>query len=158
MYGFGEDVRETNGSLPETANITIESSGGFFCITAPLCSEVNEEMGSLYVNWYFSTIHINTLRVRQDGGHFPDDIFKCIFLNENVWISIKISLKFVPKGPIDNIPSLVQIMAWRWPGDKPLSDPVMASLLTHICVTWPQWVNNNHMISPADFSKFAMSL
>ena len=27
---------------------------------------------------------INTLRPRQDGRHFPDDIFKCIFLNENV--------------------------------------------------------------------------
>ena len=37
--------------------------------------------------------------------------FKCIFLNENIWISIKISLKFVPKGPINNIPALVQIMA-----------------------------------------------
>ena len=37
-----------------------------------------------------------------------DDIFKCIFLNENVWIPIKISLKFVPKGPISNIPAMVQ--------------------------------------------------
>ena len=45
--------------------------------------------------------------------HFPDDIFKCIFLNENVKISIKISLKFVPKGPIDIIPALVLIMDWR---------------------------------------------
>ena len=50
-----------------------------------------------------------------------DDIFKCIFLNENVWFSIKISLKVVPKDPIYNIPSLIQIMAWRRPGDKPLS-------------------------------------
>ena len=38
---------------------------------------------------------------------FPDDIFKCIFLNENVWIVIKISLKFVLKGPMNNIPALV---------------------------------------------------
>ena len=51
------------------------------------------------------------------------------------------SLKFVPKCPINNIPALVQIMAWRRPGDKPLSEPVMVSLLTHICVTRPQWVN-----------------
>ena len=50
---------------------------------------------------------LNTLRPRQDGRQFPDDIFKCIFLNENVWIPIKISLKFVLKGPIDNIPALV---------------------------------------------------
>ena len=49
----------------------------------------------------------NALRPRQNGRHFPDDIFKCIFINENVWISIKISLKFVPKGPINNIPALV---------------------------------------------------
>ena len=31
-------------------------------------------------------------------------ILKCIFLNKNVWISIAISLKFVPNGLIDNIP------------------------------------------------------
>ena len=47
---------------------------------------------------------------------------------------------FVPKGPINNIPALVQIMAWRRPGDKPLSEPIMVSLLTRICVTRPQWV------------------
>ena len=83
---------------------------------------------------------VNTLRPRQNGRNFADDIFKCIFLNENVWISIKISLKFVPKGPINNIPALVQIMAWRRPGDKPLSQPMLVSLPTHICVTRPQWV------------------
>ena len=49
---------------------------------------------------------------------------------------------FVSKGPINNIPALVQIMAWRRPGDKPLSEPVMLSLLKHICVTRPPWVNN----------------
>ena len=86
---------------------------------------------------------VNTLRPRQNGRHFADDIFKCIFLNENVSIAIKISLKFVPKGPISNIPSLVQIMAWRRPGDKPLSEPMMARLPTHICVTRPQWVKSH---------------
>ena len=44
----------------------------------------------------------NTLRPRQDGRHFPDDTFKRIFLNENIRISIKISLKFAPKGSIKN--------------------------------------------------------
>ena len=82
----------------------------------------------------------NTLRLRQNGGHFADDIFKWIFLNENVWIPIKFSLKFVPQGPINNIPALVQIMAWHRPGDKPLSGPMMVRLPTHICVTRPQWV------------------
>ena len=85
---------------------------------------------------------LNTLRPRQNGGHFPDDIFKCIFLNENIWISLKISLNFVPNGRIDNIPALVQIMAWHRPGDKPLSEPMIVSLPTHICVTRPQWVNH----------------
>ena len=88
-----------------------------------------------------STVTINTLRPRQSGRYFADDIFKCIFLNENAWISLKISLKFDPKVRIDNVPALVQIMAWRRPGDKPLSEPRMESLLTHICVTRPQWVN-----------------
>ena len=73
----------------------------------------------------------NTLKPRQNGRRFADGTFKCIFLNENVRISIKISLKFVPKGPINNIPALIQIMAWRRPGDKPLSETVMVSLLTH---------------------------
>ena len=91
----------------------------------------------------------NTLRPRQDGCHFPDDIFKCIFLYENVWILIWISLMFVPNGPINNIPALVQIMAWRRPGDKPLSEPMVVRLSTHICVTRPQWVNNNASANPA---------
>ena len=101
----------------------------------------------LYNTWWryvmetlAALLALNTLRPRQNGRHCADDIFKCILLNENVWIPNKISLKFVPKGPINNIPSLVQIMAWRRPGDKPLSEPIMVSSLTHICVTRPQWV------------------
>ena len=42
-----------------------------------------------------------------------------------------------------NIPALVQIIAWRRSGDKPLSEPMMVSLVTHICVTRPQWVNTD---------------
>ena len=82
-----------------------------------------------------------SLRSRQNGRHLPDDIFKCISFNENVWISIEISLKFVRKGSINNIPALVLIMAWRRPGDKPLSGLMMVRLLRHICITQPQWVN-----------------
>ena len=86
-------------------------------------------------------VRFNTLRLRQDGRHFPDDIFKCIYLNENAQILLKKSLKFVPKVRMNNIPALVQIMAWRRPGDKPLCEPMMVSLPTHICVTRSQWVN-----------------
>ena len=89
----------------------------------------------------FGPQFVNTLRPTQNGRHFADYTSKRIFLEENVRISIKISLKFVPKSPIDNIPALFQIMAWCWPGDKPLSEPLMARLRTHICVTRPQWVN-----------------
>ena len=52
-------------------------------------------------------ISFNTLRPRRNEQYFTDDIFKRIFFNENIRISIKISLKFVPEGPINNIPALV---------------------------------------------------
>ena len=55
-----------------------------------------------------------------------DNIFKCIFLDENDVISIKKSLKFVLRRSTDNKPSLVQVMAWHRIGDKPLPEPMMA--------------------------------
>ena len=82
-------------------------------------------------------LDFNTLRPRQNGCHFADDTFKRIFFRETVRILTKISL-FFPKSTIDNIPALFQIMAWRRPGDKPLSEAMMVSSLTHICVTRPQ--------------------
>ena len=94
--------------------------------------------------WRKWPLHVNTLRPR-DGRNFANDIFMCIFLNENVWISIKISLEFVPTGSISNIPALVQIMAWRRLGDKPLSEPMLACSPTHICVSWPQWVKSTRL-------------
>ena len=93
---------------------------------------------------------LNTLRPGQNSRHFADDIFKCIFLNENASIPIKISLNFVPKGPINNTPALVHIMAWRRPGDKPLSETMMVSLPTHICVTRPQLVKGTPVILDRD--------
>ena len=93
--------------------------------------------------WY---CYDNTLRPRQNGRLFADDTFKRIFLNENIRILIKISQKFVPKGLISNIPALVLIMAWRRTGDKPLSEPMMVWSLTHICVTRPQWVNEEILV------------
>ena len=92
-------------------------------------------MASLGLN---ELTHCNTL-TRQNRHHFADDRFKCIFLNENLLSLIKISLKFIPMGPVNNIPAFVQIMAWRWSGNKSLSEPVMIILLMHISVTWPQW-------------------
>ena len=55
---------------------------------------------------------------------FPDDIFKAIFVNDNVWISIKIPWKNIPMGSKSS--TLVRKMAWRRSGDKPLPEPMMA--------------------------------
>ena len=85
--------------------------------------------------WGCVMASLNTLRPRQNGRHFPYDIFICIFFNENDSISIKISLKFVPKGLIYNIPALVQIMDWHRTGDKPLSETTL------VYIKWFQWIS-----------------
>ena len=107
-------------------------------------------------DWHSS---VNTLRPRQKDRHLEADIFKCIFLNENLSISLKISLNCAPKVRINNFPAMVWILAWRRPGDKPLSEPMMVTLLTHTCVTQPQWFDpvsyssNSNLISRVrDFS------
>ena len=58
----------------------------------------------------------------QHGRHFTDDIFKHIFMNEKFYISIKVSLKFVPKGTIDKKSAVMQVMAWRRTGTKLLPE------------------------------------
>ena len=89
-----------------------------------------------------NSLLFNTLRPRQNGKHFPDDISKSIFMTENVWILNIIWLNFVPKGPIDNNTTLLQIVAWCWSDDKPLSNQWWLRLLTHICITLIQWVKS----------------
>ena len=80
-------------------------------------------------------------------------ISQTTFSNAFSWIKIcefrlKLPIKkFVPYGPINNIPALVQIMAWCRPGDKPLSEPMMVKLPTYICVTRPQWVKSMELVS-----------
>ena len=89
-----------------------------------------------------SRVCIYSLRLRQSGRHFPDDIVKCIFIHEHVWISMEMFLKFVPECPINNIPALAQIMAWRLLDDKPLPESRIVSLPTHRCVIRLQWVKS----------------
>ena len=96
------------------------------------------KMSSFFV---LTSLCVSTLRSRRNGCHFADDLFKSIFLNENIWILIEISRKFVSKGQINNISALVQIMAWRRACDKPLSESMIVRLPMHIGVTRPQWVN-----------------
>ena len=88
-------------------------------------------------------ISIDTLKCSPDKmpAISVDDIFKYIFANEIFFILIHISLKFVPKGPINNNPSLIRKMACCLLGAKPLSEPMMIYLLMYICITRPQWVN-----------------
>ena len=107
------------------------------------------QMNKVRVGWGCSgklrlMTSINTLSPRENGDHFADDIFKCIFMNENVWISIKISLKFVHKGPINNNPALVQIMACRRVGDKPLSEPMLTQFTDAYMRHEGRWVKYWH--------------
>ena len=71
------------------------------------------------------TIELTHLPLDKMAVILENDIFDCIFLNENDRIPIHISLKYVPRSPIDNKPELVHVMAWRRAGDKPLPGPVM---------------------------------
>ena len=114
------------------------------------CHRTGHRHGYIYLMQYLHCIivHIcvtrlrwvDSLRPRRNRRHFSDDIFKCIFLNGNIWISIKMSLKLVPKSPIKIIPALVQIMAWCWPGDKPLSEPMVVRSLKHMRHAGDEWV------------------
>ena len=88
-----------------------------------------------------TVVELNTLRPRQNGQHF-----RTTFSNVFSWMKMcDLRLKFhwslFPGVHLTIFLSLVQIMAWRCPGDKPLSEPMMFSLLMHICVTRPQCVN-----------------
>ena len=92
------------------------------------------------LNVYSCKHRVNTLRPRQNGSNFADDIFKCIFWNKNYFIFNLISLKFVPRGPISNDPALVQIMAWRQQVTSHYLKQRWHQVLMHKCVTRPQWV------------------
>ena len=80
------------------------------------------------VGWYQTKTkldHFNTFTPRQNGRHIVNDNFNVIFLNENLWILKKISLKYNHKGPIAKKTGLVHIMAWQRTDDKPLSEPTI---------------------------------
>ena len=98
---------------------------------------INNESGDSSTPWYqLCHVKAETKWTLFRRWHFQINFLEWKCMN----IHYKIPLKFVPHGPINNIPALVQIMAWRRPGDKPLSGPMMVRLPTHICVTRPQWL------------------
>ena len=102
--------------------------------------------------WQHFSIFLASKSVQKELTHWGRDKMDAIsqtpFSSEFSWMKMfDFRSKFhwfVPKGLINNIPAFVQIMAWRRPGDKPLSEPMMVILSTHICVTRPQWVKTPH--------------
>ena len=110
----------------------------------------NPFLFSLVLNVLFiaGNVCFNTLKPRQNGRHFPYDIFEMNFLEWKCINFDRCFTKVCSQG--SNIPALVKIMAWRRPGDKPLSEPMMVNLLTRICVTRPQSVNVQHAVDYID--------
>ena len=107
-----------NKTIPSSSYIECEAHGGW---------ETTWNHPSLciwYIYQYSAGVHcnvkyhLNSSPPGQNGRHFPNNILKCIFMNGKFCMMIQISLKFVPNSPFNNIPALVQIMAWHWSGNK----------------------------------------
>ena len=113
--------------------IRLLSTKKFSCIEICFCVFIEISLASHY-------IHGLTYWCRDKMATISQTTLSNVFLWMKLRILITISLKFVAKDSINNTLSLVQIMAWRRPGDKPLSVPLMARLLMHICFSRPQWV------------------
>ena len=108
-----------------------------------------EWVSSLCLEWLGEVVfteEFNTLRPRPNWHHFADDTLKFSWLRMLEFLFEFHCSLFL--SPINNIPALVQIMAWCRPGDRPLSEPMMVSLLMHTCITQPQWVKAIHWCWP----------
>ena len=93
--------------------------------------------------WHVGTKHWSheLISPGQNGHHFADDIFRCIFMNEKFCILIKISLELVPMGPNDKNPALVQTRAWLRIAISHHLKKCSLDSRTHICCTRGRWVN-----------------
>ena len=89
---------------------------------------------------WVSKTSFNSSPAGQFGGKMANDIFNYISFNENVWISIKMSLKFIPKGQVDNKSVLFQVMAWCHHATSHYLNQCWPSSLTHICDSPGRWV------------------
>ena len=152
-------IHELNGLLASSIDkwlhflqLTWKNQNGFSFIFQENCNccllKINKKiymkmyLKMLSVKWQPFCLSLNVLT--HWGWDKMAAIFQTTFWNAFSWMKI-FDFWFVPQVPINNIPALAQIMAWRRPGaDKPLSEPMMVILLTHICVTRPQWVNPYH--------------
>ena len=115
--GFTMVARETSRMCPCERKPTLENMGKYSA------SKVDAHGSHFLVVCFLALVGIGL--PGQNGRHFADDIFRCIFVNEKFCVFVKISLKFVPKGLIDNNPALVLIMASCRKGYKPLSEPML---------------------------------
>ena len=97
-----------------------------------------------WLNCWVAQWTANTVLTHWDRDEMAA-IFQTAFSSAFSWIKMyEFRLGFVVKGPINNIPLLIRVMAWHRTGDKPLPETMMVSLLTHLCVTRPQWVKLVH--------------
>ena len=78
------------------------------------------------MSWSYQPLRSATSNSSLPAAILADDKLKCIFVNENDKILLRISQNFVPRSPIDNMPALVQVKAWYRTGDKLLPEPVLA--------------------------------
>ena len=137
--GCAQVIRAHDGPV---TGISLHATGDYLLSCAT--DGVSQILCSTFITQLIIFKMLSILRPKQNDSHFADNILKSIFLNENIWIFIKISLIFISDGPIiaiNNILALVQIMALHWTSDKRFSEPMIVSLLT--CITRPQWVNIN---------------
>ena len=120
----------------EIVNMNLSDRPAWFLIKAPMGQvpvlEQNDRLvyGSEVINDYLDQVYPQNPLNAQDPYEFASQRMHREAINR-VWL---LSTRWY-------IPALVQIMAWRRPGDKPLSEAMMVNLPTHICVTRPQWVN-----------------
>ena len=78
------------------------------------------------------------------AAFFADGIFTCIFIKENVRVSIEISLSFVPEVPFDNKSALLQVLAWRRTGAKLSIDTLLTMIYYAIWRHWSsEWVRGH---------------
>ena len=152
IYGPGHDdlthwVRDKMADISQTTflnafSVTLKWLGHFFkmwfhfLMLFTLCATFFYMQLVQYNECLIGIVNTGGLVLQHQGisSHSADDapmVSRCLRVNGNMWLSIN-------KGPNNNILSLVQIIACRRSGDKPLSEPIMENLLTHICVTRPR--------------------
>ena len=124
--------KHTDSEIEEEIVLNSIQKELYYSQVEPTFQKVFCKLNKLLPTWC-KWVAVNPLALTHWGRNKITTISQTTFSNA-------FSLKFVPKVSINNITALVQIMAWRRPGDKPLSESMMISLLTHMCITQPQWV------------------